>query len=192
MLNRLSIMKFCFLFALLLLAALFGCAQKNDDPPIEQFTRASEIDNIGPYDEPDKLGSWGQINKILKRGNDWQQIVQNSQFKLGKLSFKGLWNGTFEAYYEIKLGSYPRIDGSTVTVPMAVEFAWQHLGLSGGDEFSFVRFSTTHRAYGYLILKQSNNTGMIWSKTAFLDDDHPVDGYFGDIWPQNTLTSGQA
>ena len=74
-------------------------------------------------------GSWDQINQEQNRPEGWQQIVENSAFPLGEATAletqpngASLWNVAF--------GAYPRLDGSTVCVPMAMEFARQHLGLS--------------------------------------------------------------
>ncbi|MGI5892633.1 MAG: PstS family phosphate ABC transporter substrate-binding protein [Bacillota bacterium] len=127
--------------------------------------------------EPDRIGSWGQINQVVARGEDWQQIVQNSPFQLGERSVRGSWNVSEgqEDYYEIKFGTYPSLDGSTVAVPMAVEFARQHLGFSDQDANDFSVFSTTHYAYENLIYAKPNSAGMIRSTTTFLEENHAVD-----------------
>ena len=129
---------------------------------------------------PDRTGSWSQINQTIERGSDWQQIVTDSQFQLGERSVKGYWytgeDGTeTEDYYEVVYGSYPCIDGSTVAVPMAVEFARQHLNLSDEDAAGFVVFSTTHYAYENLIASNPVGGGMIYSTTTFLEEEHLVD-----------------
>ena len=127
---------------------------------------------------PDKLGSWGQINQEIKRGQDWEQIVVGSPFQLGKRTLAGS-RGPKETDHEYffnlqEYGSYPSIDGSTVAVPMAVEFARQHLGLSDEDANSFVAFSTTHNAYVNLITKGSRG-GWLESHNTSMDPEHPVD-----------------
>ena len=33
--------------------------------------------------EPDKLGSWSQINQTITRPKGWKKIVKNSVFQLG-------------------------------------------------------------------------------------------------------------
>jgi phosphate transport system substrate-binding protein len=144
---------------------LWGCKQHND------------VLQNQDSDIPDRLGSWNQINQSVTRGQDWQQIVVDSPFELGEKTFAGSWSvpGDKEDFYDLGFGTYPRIDGSTVAVPMAMEFAWQHLGLSDGDARDFVVFSTTHTAYENLITKSSNQSGGIYSENAFLDKDHPVD-----------------
>ena len=128
--------------------------------------------------EPDRLGSWSQISQIPSRGAAWRQIVTDSPFQLGKKSVKGSWfvpDGT-EDYYEIAYGTYPSIDGSTVALPLAVEFARQHLGFSDEYANDFVGFSTTPYAYEHLITKAPNTSaGMIRAETTFLDETHPVD-----------------
>jgi phosphate transport system substrate-binding protein len=114
------------------------------------------------HGEADRLGSRGSINQTITRSKDWRQIVTDSTFQLGEKSVKGFWyvpNGT-EDYYSIDYGSYPSIDGSTVAVPMAVEFARQHLGFSDEDANDFAAFNTTC---------------IIRSETTFPDEQHPVD-----------------
>jgi phosphate transport system substrate-binding protein len=93
-------------------------------------------------DVPDKLGGWGGINVSFERGADWRRIVENSDFHIGES------DGEYR-----KFGTYPVIDGSTVCVPLAAEFAWQHLGISDDEARSFVSFNTTHNAYDYLTTK---------------------------------------
>lgn len=126
---------------------------------------------------PDITGSWSQINQTVQRSNNWKQIVKNSQFQLGERRVKGSWNTPSgdEDYYEIEFGTYPSLDGSTVAIPMAVEFARQHLALSDKDANDFASFSTTHYAYENLIMKQTNTLGMIRSSNTFLVENHPVD-----------------
>lgn len=127
--------------------------------------------------EPDRTGSWSQINQIVKRDQNWRQFVDNSSFQLGERKVKGSWstNDEEEKYYEIKYGTYPSLDGSTVAVPMAIEFARQHLGLSDQDANDFVAFNTTHIAYENLILSTPNHLGMIRSTNTFMEENHPVD-----------------
>ncbi len=104
----------------------------------------------------DKTGSWGSINQNVERGNNWQQIVSNSKFKLGEITT--VTEEGFSNNYCDK-GTYPHIDGSTVCVPMAVEFARQHLGFHDTTANQFVQFSTTHYAYENLMdpMNQSQN-----------------------------------
>lgn len=97
----------------------------------------------------DKTGSWGSINQNVERGDDWQQIVTDSPFKLGEITSITDEYGYVNKYCD--KGTYPYIDGSTVCVPMAVEFARQHLGFKDSTANEFVIFSTTHYAYENLI-----------------------------------------
>lgn len=126
---------------------------------------------------PDQTGSWSHINQNIERGESWQQIVENSEFQLGQRKVRGSWNTPEgeEEYYEVEFGTFPSLDGSTVAVPMAVEFARQHLGLSDEDAISFTNFSTTHHAYMNLINRTPNPSNMIRSTTTFVEEDHPVD-----------------
>ena len=45
---------------------------------------------------------------------------------------------------------WPNLDGSTVMVPMAVEFARQHLGMDADAAAKHIKFRTTHHAYAAL------------------------------------------
>ncbi len=97
--------------------------------------------------EPDRTGSWGSINQQVSRQPGWEQIVKASKFKLGAISDSQ--DGLIQDF-----GDYPQLDGSTVCVPMAVEFARQHLGFTDDSANNFVSFSTTHYAYESLIRKE--------------------------------------
>lgn len=90
--------------------------------------------------EPDKTNSWAAINQAVIRGENWKQIVTDSQFKLGNDD----------------MGTYPALDGSTVCVPMAMEFARQHLGMPDDEAEQFVYFNTTHYAYEALIYREES------------------------------------
>ena len=127
--------------------------------------------------EPDRLASGSAIRETLGRGPDWQQIVVDSPFQLGEKVFAGEWPGQKVpgTHYDIDLGTYPCIDGSTVAVPMAAEFARQHLGLSDEDTESFVYFYTTHQAYVNLITKCPSGSGSIKSENAFVRKSEIVD-----------------
>lgn len=96
---------------------------------------------------PDQTGSWAAINQQIERGPDWKEIVTDTKFTLGEIS------ETPNEYseYECDLGSYPAIDGSTVCVPMAMEFARQHLDMDDYCAVDMASFSTTHYAYENLI-----------------------------------------
>ncbi|MDL2318273.1 substrate-binding domain-containing protein [Eubacteriales bacterium OttesenSCG-928-A19] len=118
-------------------------------------------------------GSWGQINQELARPEGWQRIVTDSAFALGERTEIGTLDG--RPLYEQAFGTYPSLDGSTVAVPMAMEFARQHLGLSDEDLAGFVFFSTTHGAYEHLIGKRPNGSAMITSENVAMDERQPVD-----------------
>jgi phosphate transport system substrate-binding protein len=118
-------------------------------------------------------GSWEQINQELKRPEDWKQIVIGSAFHLGDKVEIGSSGG--QALYEIKFGTYPSIDGSTVSVPMVMEFARQHLLLPEEEVKGFAFLSTTHTAYVHLILREPNGSAMLSSQSAAMDENHPVD-----------------
>ncbi len=116
--------------------------------------------------------SWGNINQPVLPLEEWTSYVENSPFALGekkelKLDKLTLW--------EMDFGTYPSIDGSTVAVPMAIEFARQHLPLKDLDLEGFVSFSTTHGAYEHLIKKQPNIAAQLPSQNTLMSQSHPVD-----------------
>lgn len=127
--------------------------------------------------EPDKTGSWAQISEPVQRPENWRRIVSSSEFQLGERVKRGTWQlpEGEQDYFEVQYGTYPSLDGSTVAVPMAIEFARQHLGLSDEDAAGMTSFSTTHYAYLNLIDKTSNSGGILPSSEVFMDDDCPVD-----------------
>ena len=110
--------------------------------------------------------SYESITRRIEPADGWRQIVQNSAFQLGGLSTES----ESRAY-----GTYPSIDGSTVAVPMAMEFARQHLGLSGDDLYGFVFFTTTHSAYLNLFNKRPNQASKLMSEQVVMDPNHPVE-----------------
>ncbi len=118
-------------------------------------------------------GSWGQINQDLKRPEDWRQIVTDSAFSLGEKTQIG--SAGNQALHEMKFGTYPSIDGSTVSVPMVMEFARQHLSLPEEEVKGFAFLSTTHTAYEHLILRKPNGSAQLPSQSAAMDENHPVD-----------------
>ena len=115
----------------------------------------------------DRTGSWGSINQNVERGEDWQHIVTDSPFKLGEIFPI---NDDGEINNHCDKGTYPHIDGSTVCVPMAVEFARQHLGFEDTTANQFVDFSTTHYAYENLMNKENVSQNYVHYKLdAFID-----------------------
>ncbi|MDR0897076.1 MAG: substrate-binding domain-containing protein [Oscillospiraceae bacterium] len=122
-------------------------------------------------------GSWGHISEDLDRPAGWQRLVEESAFPLGARTPIGMAGDV--ALYEMGYGSYPSIDGSTVCVPMAMEFARQHLGFSDSDLQGFVFFSTTAHAYTHLIEKTPNGSAMLPSQSAAMDASRPVDLVLG-------------
>ena len=95
------------------------------------------------------------ISAELNRDENWRQIVESSSFQITNANeaVKGLPWGREIAIEVMSYGSYPLIDGSTVCVPMGIEFARQHLQMSDNDARDFSVFSTTARAYDLLISK---------------------------------------
>lgn len=122
-------------------------------------------------------GSYASIDAELRAADGWRQIVETSPFKLGASALIKEVGGV--PVYEMGYGTYPIIDGSTVSVPMAMEFARQHLGLSQDDLYSFVFLNTTHSAYENLILRRPNIAPKIPSMNALMDQSRPVDIMIG-------------
>lgn len=119
-----------------------------------------------------QASSWGHINQELARPEGWLRLVEESGFPLGDRS--PISASTPDAFIQA-YGAYPSLDGSTVAVPMAMEFARQHLTLSDADIETFVQFSTTHSAYVRLIEGSGNPASQIRSQNTMMDPDHPID-----------------
>jgi len=105
--------------------------------------------------EEDRLewNSWGHINQDIVKPEGWKQIVKDSKFQLGEIEItygEEFWDTS----YRQADATYPTIDGSTVMVPMAVEFARQHLNLSEEMNKRFASFSTTNSAYWRLFTRE--------------------------------------
>ena len=120
--------------------------------------------------------SWSQINQTVEKQENWKQIVTDtSDFELGEAV-------PYEPGSELKIGkwgTYPSIDGSTVCVPMAMEFARQWLGLGEEDLEGFVNFSTTPNAYDRLTEGKGNPQVTIVSRNLMMEDTHPIDLVLG-------------
>ena len=114
-----------------------------------------------PYPEEDRLSSWDHINQIIKRPGNWQRLVVDKElFQLGESAFSHVLSYNRDiSIYNGSYGTFPAIDGSTVLLPLAAEFAWQFLDLSDDNTKEFFQFSTTHNAYLRLIgTLPDNNT----------------------------------
>ncbi len=135
-------------------------------------------------------GSWGQINQEINRPVGWEKFTTESPFALGEKRQIGDLNG--KALFEIGFGSYPSIDGSTVSVPMAMEFARQHLPIGEEDLKDFVHFSTTHAAYLHLIEKKPNLGIQIPGQNLILEETRPVDLMIGTEPSDEELAIAQA
>ncbi len=101
--------------------------------------------------ESDRTSSYNSINQLVIDENDWEKFVNETPFKIEQTGGIVADYGWLENPMAYGKGTYPHIDGSTVCVPLAIEFARQHLGFSGEQAKSFVDFSTTHYAYEQLI-----------------------------------------
>ena len=140
---------------------------------------------------PDRLGdSWGQINQEIERSEDWRQIVQDSRFSLGQFFVEydnaqdplGVHHGYVGA-------TYPVIDGSTVMVPLGMEFARQHLGLDDTQASHMAEFSTTDAAYRALFDRQQEvyYPGIAQSDYRYSLSPRPLDLFLGTLYSDEEL-----
>ena len=96
--------------------------------------------------EPDRLNSRPNIRQIGSGSDDWRQIVQDSPFQLGERTVQYGEEGCWEDYCYPD-ATYPTINGSIVMVPLAMQFARQHLRVSEDAAKEFADFYATHNAY---------------------------------------------
>jgi len=106
----------------------------------QHFAKPADILNDGGF--PWLHFSW---RDNMPEQDEWRRIVQDSGFTLGEPRLEqrntGVWKAAFPD------AKYPNIDGGTALLPMAVEFARQHLGMDAGQAGRFHDFSTTYNAY---------------------------------------------
>ncbi len=121
-------------------------------------------------------GSWSQINVQLDRPENWTRVVKDpSAFALGgDTAYEGDPSLSIRSW-----GTYPSMDGSTVCVPMAMEFAREWLNLSESDLSGFVSFSTTPVAYDRLTNHLPNPMVAIQSQNVMMEDTRPIDLVLG-------------
>jgi len=85
---------------------------------------------------------------ILPKPEDWRQIVQDSPYHLPSATATyDESNGEWWVKIVNMSYDYPVIDGSTVMMPLAMEFARQLLGVNDNEAGQFIDFSGTHKAY---------------------------------------------
>jgi phosphate transport system substrate-binding protein len=116
--------------------------------------------------------SWAQINQNLTgRPEGWRQIVPAGAFVLGK------------AVTTVTPGNYPTIDGSTVMVPMALEFARQHLDPRFEKDLTHLAsFTTTPYAYEKLFTPNEEVFGPIALEDGMIEyrpTGRPLDLFLG-------------
>ncbi|MDR2686753.1 MAG: substrate-binding domain-containing protein [Oscillospiraceae bacterium] len=133
-------------------------------------------------DPPDILGgSWGQINQPIEKPANWRRIVEDKHgdFVLG------------EAPTTIIGGTYPTIDGSTVMVPLAMEFARQHLAIMADNVLAnLTEFSTTDAAYEKLFDPDGLEAGYGRTEQGQLElrsTGRPLDLFLGTLYSQEEL-----
>ena len=139
--------KYIFLLLLMLLLFMSGCYLFNTEQATGERDKTNDI-----------YGSL--INVELRRGDDWHQIVVNSMFQLGIAEEEEVWSPNGQNYWGKRLcyqpGTYPHLQGSTVCIPMGVEFARQHLKIDDSYAETITQFYTTAAAYEALIQKAKN------------------------------------
>ncbi len=111
----------------------------------------------GQADRTGERGSWGAINYFFPERDNWEKIVEDSDFTLELVAEGNDENGN--KYFNYEQGSFPTLDGSTVCVPLAVEFFRQHHDSDIERAKNYTRFSTTHYAYENLIYGNESGEG---------------------------------
>jgi phosphate transport system substrate-binding protein len=128
--------------------------------------------------------SWDEQDFI----KDYEDFVTETPFALGGV-VKGPYGsaGSVEEFYQ-SYGSYPYIDGSTVCIPMAMDFAMQHLDLSKDAAADFCeKFTKTEDAYANLIERSVSYQAFYYAPSADSEAssefemlwDRPVDLFLG-------------
>jgi len=114
---------------------------------VTDFIEFVSNDYIGENDRPDASQNINQDLSIRPEG--WERIARNSGFSLGSVKPRIEYDSGIElVIYWMEGATYPAIDGSTVMLPLAVEFARQHLGMLTEEMISrLCYFSTTKYAY---------------------------------------------
>jgi phosphate transport system substrate-binding protein len=149
-------------------------------------------DNYGyGFDETENI-YW----EDMLESENYKQIVTDSRFQMGEIKRLGSDPDDEDMkYYSRSFGTYPYLDGSTVCIPLAVEFARQHLGFDLRTAISLGRcFSTTHDAYMNLIMKdESYETEYSLADVEWvsLDNDRPVDLFLGTEPSQDELSTAE-
>jgi len=119
--------------AVLFVGGLLLYAHFEDQRRNAQWAAACNDEDGGTPETTTKPGSWDNINQEIPRPEDWRRIVKNSAFQK----------------------VYPAIDGSTTMVPLAMEFARQHLRIGDEGLKQYSDFSTTAVAYEKLFTRNS-------------------------------------
>jgi phosphate transport system substrate-binding protein len=137
------------IFALLTALALCGCTELGAGDSVGEDV-AAEHDKEAFID-------WYQV--LTPMQENYTQIIKDSPFKLGQ-TLRGTYyeaeNSDYMEQCTRGWGTYPYIDGSTVCVPMAIQFARQHLGMDFAQAYTLgCYFSTTKIAHRNLIDKRS-------------------------------------
>lgn len=158
----------------------------------------TKIYTSGPYqrlretftDQRDRTAgyAWDSINQTVGRGEDWKQIVSApSPFQLGDCKPSAQDGGDLRC----AIGTWPAMDGSTVCVPMAAEFARQHLRIDDDNANIFTSFNTTHYAYERLIGRESNYYPCPW-KGDGAAAEAPVELFLGTEPSEEELAMARA
>lgn len=110
-----------------------------------------------------------------RKPDDWLRIVADPQFQLGDV-YDMIYNDD-QKQPVTSYGTFPNMNGSTVAIPMAQEFAWQFIDMPDDALKLFYTFSRTHRAYENLIYRSSDWVSFPpWGEEyPEMEHDRPVD-----------------
>ncbi len=106
------------------------------------FSLAAVVTNVYKETNPPIADRTSDINVLLEKDINWKRIVQSTPVKVNTIY--------------LTRENYPRVDGSTATIPMSREFARQLLNMGEEEIRGFVYHNKTHEAYVNLINKDAD------------------------------------
>ena len=141
------------IFTMVLAISVILFSSCTSEPVINQSWNSqvdSHLENqdVHPDRSEDKSESWSGITEEIKKSSDWKQIVQDSEFQLGEPIIR---EEGGDKYKILTYGTFPVMNGSTVCVPMAMEFLWQHIKADDLMAKDMAYFTKTNEAYVNLI-----------------------------------------
>lgn len=116
-------------------------------------------------ESPDKTGAKMSIDKLVAKGDDWRQYARNHDFQLSDTPSNELYS----------YGTYPKINDITLTLPLAAEFARQHLGEQvEKDILDFLHLSRGEPANDYEDINNAINNFLLRNATYARFADNPA------------------